>query len=96
MSTLPINEAQPRPLENLRVIDCTQMLSGPFASQLLGDLGADIIKIERPDIGDITRHIEPHLDEDVTAYFASLNGGKKKRRTGLLTARRSGCPRAVG
>ena len=67
-----------RPLEGLRVVDCTQMLSGPFASQLLGDLGAEIIKIERPEVGDITRRIKPCVGgDDVTAYFASLNGGKK-------------------
>ncbi|WP_312911662.1 CaiB/BaiF CoA transferase family protein [Natronosalvus caseinilyticus] len=65
------------PLEGLRVVDCTQMLSGPFASQILGDLGAEIIKIERPGVGDITRNIDPRIDGDVTAYFASLNGGKK-------------------
>ncbi len=66
------------PLSEVRVLDCTQMLSGPFATQLLADMGADVIKIERPDRGDITRNIGVELEAGgVTAYFASLNRGKR-------------------
>ena len=68
----------PKPLAGVRVVDCTQMLSGPFTSQLLADLGADVIKVERPGTGDITRAIEPTLgDSGVSGYFASLNRGKR-------------------
>jgi len=83
---MPQSKSCHRPLEGLRVVDCTQMLSGPFASQLLGDLGAEIIKIERPHVGDITRRINPVLEGDVTAYFASLNGGKKSVELDCSTA----------
>ena len=64
------------PLEGLRVIDLTQVLFGPFATMLLGDMGAEIIKIERPDIGDIARGNGP-LVNGVSTYFLSLNRGKK-------------------
>ncbi|WP_254838880.1 CaiB/BaiF CoA transferase family protein [Natronomonas marina] len=67
-----------RPLDGVRVIDCTQMLSGPFATQMLADMGATVIKIERPETGDITRAIEPTVgDSGMTSYFASLNRGKR-------------------
>ena len=66
------------PLEGVRVLDCTQMLAGPFATQLLADLGAEVIKIERPGRGDITRGVGPDVgDSGITAYFASLNRGKR-------------------
>jgi crotonobetainyl-CoA:carnitine CoA-transferase CaiB-like acyl-CoA transferase len=66
------------PLSGIRVLDCTQMLSGPFASQLLADLGADVLKVERPDVGDITRSLGPTLgDSGMTGYFAALNRGKR-------------------
>jgi formyl-CoA transferase len=54
------------------------MLSGPFATQLLADMGADVVKIERPVRGDITRHVGPGIGESgITGYFASLNRGKR-------------------
>lgn len=68
----------PCPLAGVCVLDLTQMLAGPFASQLLADLGADVVKIERPDTGDLTRSIEPELgDSGMSSYFASLNRGKR-------------------
>ncbi|MGM0605575.1 MAG: CaiB/BaiF CoA transferase family protein [Halobacteriota archaeon] len=74
------------PLEGTRVVDCTQMLSGPFATQLLADLGADVIKIERRGHGDITRGIGPEVgDSGVTAYYASLNRGKRSVELDLST-----------
>ncbi|MFC6837854.1 CaiB/BaiF CoA transferase family protein [Halomarina ordinaria] len=62
------------------------MLSGPFATLILGDLGAEIIKIEHPGRGDLTRAVQPTLEgTDTTAYFASLNGGKKSVTLDLST-----------
>lgn len=74
------------PLSDLRVIDCTQMLSGPFATQLLADMGADVVKIERPGRGDITRHVGPGIgDSGITGYFSSLNRGKRSVELDLST-----------
>lgn len=68
----------PGPLSGLRVIDFTRVLAGPFATQILGDLGAEIIKIENPDGGDDTRQIrpDPSLGGE-TAFFMSLNRSKQ-------------------
>ncbi|MDW5593027.1 CaiB/BaiF CoA-transferase family protein [Conexibacter stalactiti] len=68
------------PLEGVRVLDFTRILSGPYCSLLLSDLGADVIKVERPRVGDDTRHWgPPYLDEEaaVSTYFAALNRGKR-------------------
>ncbi|AUX10448.1 formyl-CoA transferase [Halalkaliarchaeum desulfuricum] len=74
------------PLDDITVIDCTQMLSGPFATQLLADLGADVIKVERPGQGDITRNVGPEIgDSGISAYFASLNRGKRSVELDLST-----------
>jgi crotonobetainyl-CoA:carnitine CoA-transferase CaiB-like acyl-CoA transferase len=63
------------PLAGLRVIDLTRVLAGPFASQILGDLGADVIKIEPPG-GDETRKFPPHRDGE-SHYFVSVNRSKR-------------------
>jgi crotonobetainyl-CoA:carnitine CoA-transferase CaiB-like acyl-CoA transferase len=70
--------AGPAPLESLRVIDFTRVLAGPFATQILGDLGAEVIKIENPERGDDTRSIrpDPALGGE-TAFFMSLNRSKQ-------------------
>ena len=68
------------PLENIRVLDMSRVLAGPWASQLLGDYGADVVKIERPECGDDTRQWgPPWLDdaESVSAYFLSANRNKR-------------------
>ena len=51
--------AGPRPLDGVRVIDFTRVLAGPFGTQILGDLGAEVIKIENPFGGDDTRMLWP-------------------------------------
>ena len=70
-----------KPLEGVRVLDLSRVLAGPWASQLLADLGADVIKVEKPGAGDDTRHWGPpwheHGDEKVAAYFLAANRGKK-------------------
>ncbi len=66
----------PGPLEGITILDLTWVLSGPFASMTLCDLGADVIKVERPPWGDIARTTGPHLD-GVSGYFFSVNRGKR-------------------
>lgn len=67
-----------RPLDGVRVLDCTQVLAGPFATQLLVDLGAEVIKIERSGYGDLTRSVGFELgDSGLTDYFSAMNRGKK-------------------
>ena len=70
-----------KPLEGIRVLDLSRVLAGPWCTQLLADLGAEVIKIERPGAGDDTRHWGPpwheHGDERVAAYFLAANRGKK-------------------
>jgi crotonobetainyl-CoA:carnitine CoA-transferase CaiB-like acyl-CoA transferase len=63
------------PLEGLRVLDLTRVLAGPYATMTLGDLGAEVIKVERPGEGDETRHVEP-LKEGESHYFIAVNRNK--------------------
>ena len=64
------------PLDGIRVVDLTRVLAGPFGSTILGDLGAEIIKIESPGRGDPVRDIAPYHREQ-SHYFLSLNRNKK-------------------
>jgi crotonobetainyl-CoA:carnitine CoA-transferase CaiB-like acyl-CoA transferase len=70
-----------KPLEEIKVLDLSRVLAGPWCTQLLADLGADVTKIERPGAGDDTRHWGPPWfgegDDRVAAYFLSCNRGKK-------------------
>ena len=71
-----------QPLEGVNILDLTRVLAGPTSTQLLGDLGANIIKIERPDSGDDSRNLgPPYLDRNdrkpkESAYFLSVNRNK--------------------
>jgi formyl-CoA transferase len=65
------------PLHGIRVVDLTRVLSGPFATQQLIDLGADVVKIEHPRVGDDTRRFGPPFIEGESTYFMSVNRGKK-------------------
>ncbi len=74
-------EAPLTPLKGIKVLDLSRVLAGPWCTQLLADLGAEVIKIERPGSGDDTRHWGPPWhgagDRRVAAYFLSCNRGKK-------------------
>ena len=64
------------PLEGLIVLDLTRVLVGPYATMILADLGADVIKIEMPGTGDDARAYPPHVNGE-SAYFMSLNRNKR-------------------
>ena len=64
------------PLEGIKIIDVSAVISGPMACQVLADLGADVIKIEPLEIGDITR-IGGYRVGDISAMYASANRGKR-------------------
>ena len=63
-------------LSGLRVIDLTRVLAGPFSTMMLADMGAEVIKIERPGKGDDTRHFAPFRNGE-SAYYMNLNRNKK-------------------
>lgn len=65
-----------RPLDGIRVLDMTFFLSGPYGTQILGDMGAEVIKLEPLD-GDQTRFLPPHFVGQDSAYFLSANRNKK-------------------
>ncbi len=64
-------------LEGVRVVDLTRILAGPYATMMLGDMGAEVIKIERPGIGDDTRQWGPPFVKGESTYFMSINRNKK-------------------
>jgi crotonobetainyl-CoA:carnitine CoA-transferase CaiB-like acyl-CoA transferase len=66
-----------QPLSNLRVVDLTEALAGPYCSMILGDLGADVIKIERPGSGDQSRRWGARLPDGESAYFCAANRNKR-------------------
>jgi formyl-CoA transferase len=70
-------EHMPLPLEGLRVLDLSRALAGPFCSMMLGDLGADVIKVEQPGIGDHTRAWGPPFEGGESTYFLSVNRNKR-------------------
>src|SRR5436853_1032903 len=65
------------PLSGVRVLDASRVLAGPFCGQILGDLGAEVIKVERPGQGDETRAWGPPFFEELSAYFLSCNRNKR-------------------
>jgi CoA:oxalate CoA-transferase len=65
-----------QPLTDVRVLDLSRLLSGPFCTMLMADLGAEVIKVEKPLLGDPARELGPRVGGD-SAYFISVNRGKK-------------------
>jgi crotonobetainyl-CoA:carnitine CoA-transferase CaiB-like acyl-CoA transferase len=71
-------------LQGLRVLDMTQVLSGPYCTQILADLGAEVIKLEPPQ-GDLARAMQPHFIGDDSVYFVALNRNKRSIAVDLKT-----------
>ncbi|MEE9274099.1 MAG: CoA transferase, partial [bacterium] len=65
------------PLEGIRVLDLTRILAGPYCTMMLGDMGAEIIKVENPKGGDDTRGWGPPFLNGVSTYYLSINRNKK-------------------
>lgn len=83
--TLPINSGA---LSHIRVLDLSRILAGPWCTQNLADLGAEVIKVERPEHGDDTRAWGPpwiNMEEKISSYFAAANRGKKSLTLNLST-----------
>lgn len=72
------------PLQSIRVLDLSRLLPGPFCTMLLADFGAEVIKIEAPELGDYARHYDPKIDEN-SVMFHSLNRNKKSVTLDLKT-----------
>jgi CoA:oxalate CoA-transferase len=72
-------------LQGIKVLDLTQVYSGPFCTLMLKDLGAEVIKVERPGSGDLVRHDFPHTSALEAGHFINLNRGKKSITLNLQT-----------
>jgi crotonobetainyl-CoA:carnitine CoA-transferase CaiB-like acyl-CoA transferase len=83
-----VSEVTQAPLSNLKVIDLSRILAGPLCAMLLGDLGADVIKVERPDRGDDTRAWGPPFAGGESAYYLHVN--RNKRSLTLNLTKQSG------
>jgi len=74
------------PLTSLRIVDLTEALAGPYCAMLLADLGADVIKVERPSVGDQSRRWGARLPGDESAYFCSTNRNKRSLTLNIQSA----------
>lgn len=74
------------PLEGVRVLDLSRVLAGPYATMMLADLGANVLKIEHPERGDDTRHWGPPFAGSESAYFLSVNRNKRSAGVDLKTS----------
>jgi CoA:oxalate CoA-transferase len=72
------------PLQDVVVVDLTQYLAGPFGTQILGDLGAEVLKVETPS-GDISRDVPPETADGLSSYYLSINRNKKSIALDLKT-----------
>ncbi|MBJ27431.1 MAG: hypothetical protein CL776_01280 [Chloroflexi bacterium] len=72
------------PLAGIKVLDLSRILSGPFCTALLADLGADVVKVEKPPKGDLARNLGPQIKGD-SAYFMSVNRGKRSVTADIFT-----------
>ncbi|MGN6031026.1 MAG: CoA transferase, partial [Thermomicrobiales bacterium] len=69
--------ARPMPLDGIRVLDLTRVMTGPYAAMMLGDLGAGVVKVEHPAKGDDTRHWGPPFIDGEASYFLTVNRNKR-------------------
>lgn len=80
------NNVQKGALHGIKVLDLSRVLAGPSCTQVLADLGAEVIKVERPKIGDETRHwAPPAFSDDTSAYYATINRNKKSLTVDITT-----------
>ena len=88
----PFPETTPGALAGLKVLDLSRVLAGPWCTQILADLGADVVKIERPGAGDDTRHWGPPFlkdengnDTTQASYFTACNRNKRSVTIDMAT-----------
>ncbi len=87
-------DGRPLPLDGIRVLDLSQILAGPYCTMVLGDLGADVVKVERPGGGDGSRQWGPPFAGDESVYYLQVNRSKRsiaidlKQPEGVAVARR--------
>jgi formyl-CoA transferase len=72
-----MSKQHPGPLDGIRVLDLTRVLAGPYCTMFLGDLGAEVVKVEQPGVGDDTRGWGPPFVGGESAYFLCVNRNKK-------------------
>ncbi|MCS5667910.1 MAG: CoA transferase, partial [Dehalococcoidia bacterium] len=66
-----------QPLQGVRVLEMAQAIAGPFAARSLADMGAEVIKVEQPGVGDMSRRIGPHFLGGESAYYLNFNRNKQ-------------------
>jgi crotonobetainyl-CoA:carnitine CoA-transferase CaiB-like acyl-CoA transferase len=82
-----MSEANSGPLAGIRVLDLTRVLAGPYCAMFLGDLGAEVVKVEQPGVGDDTRGWGPPFSGGESAYFLCVNRNKKSLTVDLKSDR---------
>ena len=73
------------PLKGLRVVEIGVAMAGPFCAMLLGDYGADVVKLERPQVGDDSRSWSPYFHESLSYYYAAANRNKRSVSVDIKT-----------
>jgi formyl-CoA transferase len=82
-----MTEPKPGPLHGVRVLDLTRVVAGPYCSMFLGDLGAEVVKVEQPGVGDDTRGWGPPFTGGESAYFLCINRNKQSLTLDLKSKR---------
>ena len=82
-----MSDARLGPLDGVRILDLTRVVAGPYCSMFLGDLGAEVVKVEQPGVGDDTRGWGPPFAGGESAYYLCINRNKKSLALDLKSAR---------